>query len=128
MSIISWFTNKSVEGFARGIAKTQLRTLRSLQKRNPALTGGFLYEQVITLRPGYNSEKAKKIIQEAQESFVRTGWMSTEEQKKYGFGFRDVVSALITEEYFKNKTTTRNDTNAVTIILMVVREIIPGDI
>jgi len=128
MSIISWFTNKSVEGFARGIAKTQLRTLHSLQKQNPTLTGGFLYERVITLRPGYNSEKAKKIIQEAQESFVRTGWMSTEEQKKYGFGFRDVVSTLITEEYFKNKTITRNDANAVTIILMVVREIIPGDI
>lgn len=128
MSIISWFTNKSVESFARGISKTQLRTIHFLQKQNPTLTGGFLYERVITLRPGYNSEKAKKIIQEAQESFVRTGWMSTQEQKKYGFGFRDVVSTLITEEYFKNKTTTRNDANAVTIILMVVRDIIPADL
>ncbi len=128
MSIISWLTNKSVEGFARGIAKTQLKTLHSLQKQNPALTGGFLYERVITLRPEYNSEKAKKIIQEAQESFRRTGWMNAEEQKKYGFGFRDVVSALITEEYFKGRTQTRNDTTATTIILMVVREIIPADL
>ena len=128
MSIISWVTNKSVESFARGIAKTQLRTLHSLQKQSPALTGGFLYEQVIMLRPSYNSERAKKIIQEAQESFVRTSWMNTEAQKKYGFGFRDVVSELITKEYFKNKTITEKDATAVTIILMVVREIIPADL
>lgn len=124
MSIISWLRNKSVEIFAKGIAKTQLSTLRHLYNQNPELFGEALYEQVIILRPTYNSEKAKKIIKEAKESFERTAWIKTSTESK--FCFRDVVEQLIIREYFKGNS--GYDAIAITIILSVVREIIPADL
>lgn len=128
MGIITWLTNKSTAIFARGIAKAQLNTLRHLQHQKPELTGESLYEQVIILRPFYNSQKAKKVIREARESFERMAWLRKLSKSEHSvFGFRDVVSALIREEYFKDKLVTRNDATALTIIEITVREIIPAD-
>lgn len=125
MSIITWLTNKSVESFAKGIARAQLKTLHSLQKRKPELTGDYLYECIITMRPFYNSEKAKALIREAKASFERTAWIKTDKRQ---FGFRDVVSSLIIEEYSKGNTLSENDATALTIIEIVVRDIIPPNL
>lgn len=127
MGILSWLTNKSVESFARGIAETQLKTLRSLQKRKPELTGESLYAEVIALRPFYNLEKAKQIIQEKMASFERDAWMRVE---KRPFGFRDVVESLIQDEYFKTITrrSQKDDVTAMLLIKITVRDIIPENL
>ena len=127
MGIFTWLTNKSVESFAKGIAETQLKTLRSLQQRKPELAGESLYVEIIALRPFYNSEKAKQIIQGGKETFERNAWMRTE---KRPFGFRDVVELLIQDEYFKTITrrSQKDDATAMLLIKIAVRDIIPEDL
>lgn len=113
-----------IKHFAKGIAKTQLNTLRRIQKRNPELIGIKLYEKVISMRPGYDAEKVESIIR-MTENALEISPINTGRKK---INFRDVVYTLAVHEYIQTVGRSDDGGQSAALILEIVENIIPSEL
>jgi len=105
--------------FAKGIARAQLITLLTLKDSGTQLRGIELYKQVLSFRPGYNSERISEVLK------------STRERVGSRFKFRDVVVDLIAKEYFRRlglKPVPKNSANIYTVAREVSYKMFPENL
>lgn len=119
--MLEWFTNKSVQFFAAGISKAQLRSLRIIRVSQPGIMGKELYEKILASRPFYDAEKIEMVIKDAEDMAIK---------KSATLHFRDVVESLVLSEYQdKNFAASPKQLMAdLAIIHTTVNEIIPADL
>lgn len=99
---IPFIKSTTTKGFTRGIAKAQLRTFRSLKKKNPHLSNRVLYIEMISCRPGYTEIEAENIIKRSEDlynsplmkNFIKPG-------VKKNINLREVVISLVQHEFLK---------------------------
>jgi|GEM_PF-5578139 len=105
-------------GFARGIAKAQLKSLHLVKKRYPDCESEEQYALAISMRPGISLEKAYEIVENAKFSNFEILKDEAEELK-----FNMVVIELVSDEY--ERRTHHFSNNVIHDLINGVQDIIP---
>jgi len=65
--VLKFIQSATPRGFAKQLAKAQLRSFNALKSAYPNVPRDQLYSQVITFRPGYDSDLAVNIVSAARD-------------------------------------------------------------
>ncbi len=105
-------------GFAKGIAKTQLRSYQLIRQHNPQLNPLEAYIDMMMLRPGYDEDRTARVLKVANDTADRAG--------RY-LNLRMVVMFMVVDEHVQN-THRKIDRKQLDKIQDVIASIIPQNI
>lgn len=110
-----------IKGYAKGIAKAQLRSYLMYRKQYPEMKPEELYLAAIKTRPGYSEKLILGLIQDAKASAIKEGGK---------LNLQEVVYTLATFEYSRNKPNTdwQKRSNDWEAIKKTIHSIIPANL
>lgn len=115
--LVKMIQSSSPKGFAKGLAKAQLNSLRVYQQVHPKDSKESQYHAALKMRPGYTDEKVDNIIKGAKEACKESG---------IKFNFQAVVIQLAAYEYLSR--TGNSPSSVMNEVNEGVISIVPGDL